>query len=114
MDQKQRECAVTQAQEMYNSGLIGVDADPDISHQFDEVEPGVWVRAWVFVPKEQIPGYTMQPPAAASTVSVEPMDYIQFRTMYIGKKYRAHEQVFEEDIDKSWREYFRNPATFTL
>lgn len=50
---------------------VDLDADVESKQGFDPVHDGVWVRAWVKVPAQAIPGYSMEPPAPPSNVTVE-------------------------------------------
>jgi hypothetical protein len=75
MNKVQRQAAFNYAHVLvskYAAPGIELDADVDSDQGFDEVEDGVWVHAWIKVPKEAIPNYSMTPPATAATVSVRP------------------------------------------
>ena len=71
LTREQREAVFETATRIHHNDVIGVDADVDNPMQFDQVPNGVWVRAWVFVSTDDIPGYSMEPPAPPSSVTVE-------------------------------------------
>lgn len=71
MNQNQRQQAFDYANTNYGQAEVALDADVASNQGFDEVEDGVWVHAWIKVPKEKIDGYAMTPPAPAATVRVQ-------------------------------------------
>ena len=71
MNKEQRQTAFNFAKtwaDKYAPIKIELDADVLGDQGFDEVSDGVWVHAWIKVPKEAIPDYEMTPPAPAATV----------------------------------------------
>lgn len=68
MNHFQRTVAFEYAANHKRGAEIVIDADVDNNTGFDEVPDGVWVRAWVKVPADYIPLYSMTPPAPAATV----------------------------------------------
>lgn len=92
-----------------NINLDAVPGDPD---GFDPTPEGVWVRAWVWVPKQAIPGYSMETPAPAAKVEVvATLTKEQFTEVYI----KVHAEVGdaepnEQQIESSWSLYQHNPA----
>ena len=70
LTREQRVIAAQSAYDIHGSDTVGIDADADNPMQFDQVTNGVWVHAWVFVSGDDIPGYSMEPPAPPSSVTV--------------------------------------------
>lgn len=70
MNNLQRNIAFDLAQQRYTFGRanVALDANAKTGEGFDEVEDGVWIRAWVKVPAKDIPGYSMEPAAPPSVV----------------------------------------------
>lgn len=78
MDFEQRKAAYEYAEFAYTFGRANVELDASATDNegFDEVEDGVWIRAWVKVPASAIPGYSMEPaapPAVVETVRTPPI-----------------------------------------
>lgn len=71
MTPEQRQAAIDYAVNVHGSDEVVLDVQMGEQDGFDEVPDGAWLRAWVWVPQEAIPGYTMTPPAPASTVTIE-------------------------------------------
>lgn len=81
-----------------------------------EADDGIWVEAWVYVPKDGVPvECTAAPPpapcgdATGSAVTPE-LDWVQFCERFIEARQAAGDDWTEEDIQTSWRNYQRNPA----
>lgn len=103
---------------MYTEGIkanlnveVELSASATDGEGFDEVEDGIWVRAFIKVPANMVQGYTMTPPAPAAVVEAfQAYNYVQFRTHYVQAKLEAGDSYTEDDIDTSWRNYQRDPS----
>lgn len=72
MNNLQRNIAFDKANTRFGQeNVVELDANAKTGEGFDEVEDGVWIRAWIKVPANMIPDYKMEPPGPPSTVTTK-------------------------------------------
>lgn len=114
MTPEQRRIAERYAALNYSTAEVGTDTDVATGEGFDEVPDGVFVRAWIKVPAEYIPGYVMEtsPPSEVVVTPIHVLSFEEFEPRYRELMAPLRQVITEDHLKYAYSEYCNGPAGY--